>query len=179
MFKKILIFLGVILVIIIAFLGYSGFLSKVTIVEKEVGPYIFVGKEYIGDYKMSGIHQDSIYKDLISKNIEVTKGFGIYRDDPEVVQPDKCRFMVGCVLPEKDTIRKVELEREAYIIQNMHATKSMFVEFPFRSSLSIMAAVLKVYPALKKYSEEHNYQPVESLEIYTEDKILISMEMKK
>jgi len=179
MFKKILIFIVVIAAIVLGFMAYSGFFTKVVIVEKEVGPYVFVGKEYVGDYRTTGMHQDSIYKDLISKKLDVTEGFGIYRDNPEKVQPDKCRFMVGCVLPDKDTVRSGELEREGYIIQRMNVTNSMFVEFPFRTPISVIASVIRVYPALRAYMKKNHYKEAESLEIYTQDKILISMEIKE
>ncbi len=179
MLKKILIVLTILIIIIVGFAAYSGFFAKVEIIEKVVGPYTFIGKEYIGNYKNSGVHQDSIYQDLISKNLDLEKGFGIYRDDPEEVPEDACRFMVGCVLKDKDTIRRVELERSGYIIQKMNRTNSLVVEFPYKNSMSVLASVMKVYPALKEYMKEKSYQPVESLEIYTKDKIYISMEIKK
>lgn len=179
MLKKVLIILILLIVIIVGFAAYSGFFATVEIVEKEVGPYTFVGKEYMGNYKNSGAHQDSIYKDLLSKNFDVDEGFGIYRDDPEEVPEDECRFMVGCVLSDKDTIRKVELKKAGYIIQRMHVTNSMVVEFPYKNTMSIFASVMKVYPALDEYINKKGYQPLESLEIYTKDKIYISMEIKK
>jgi hypothetical protein len=179
MLKKILIVLVLLIVIVLGFAAYSGFFAKVQIVEKEVGPYTFIGKEYVGNYQTSGTHQDSIYQDLLSKNLDLEKGFGIYRDNPEEVPEEECRFMVGCVLKDKDTIRRVELERAGYIIQKMNVTNSMVVEFPYKNSMSVLASVMKVYPALKEYMKEKGYQPVESLEIYTQDKIYISMEIKK
>lgn len=179
MLKKILVVFVVLVLIVIGFAAYSGFFASVEVVEKVVGPYTFVGKEYVGNYKNSGIHQDSIYKDLVSRGFELEKGFGIYRDDPKKVPEDECRFMVGCILLDKDTLRNVELERSGYIIQKMNATNSMLVEFPFRNKFSIIASVMKVYPALNDYIAKNNYQVVEALEIYTTDKIYISMEIKK
>ena len=179
MIKKILIVFIVLILAFLSFMAYSGFFAKVEIVEKEVGPYTFVGKEYIGNYKNSGVHQDSIFNDLLNRKLNIEEGFGIYRDDPEKVPEDECRFMVGCILSDKDTIRKVELERSGYIIQKMNLTRSMLVEFPYKNVFSIFASVMKVYPALKKYTSEKGYQPVESLEIYTKDKIYISMEIKE
>ena len=55
MLKKILIILLLIIAALVAFAAYSGFFAKVEIVEKEVGPYTFIGKEYVGNYKNSGI----------------------------------------------------------------------------------------------------------------------------
>jgi len=178
MFKKILIVLVVLVIAVLGFMAYSGFFSKVEIIEKDVGPYTFVGKEYIGNYKNSGIYQDSIYNDLIAKSLEINDGFGIYRDDPDKVPEDERRFMVGCVLQEKDTIRRVELEKAGYIIQKMNVTKSMVVEFPYKNMFSIFASVIRVYPAINEYIKVKNYQPLESLEIYTKENIIVSMEIK-
>ncbi len=179
MIKKILVVLAVLILTLLGFMAYSGFFASVEIIEKEVGPYTFVGKEYVGNYKNSGAHQDSIFKDLLKRKLEINDGFGIYRDDPEKVPEDKCRYMVGCVLLDKDTIRRVELEKSGYIIQKMNITRSMLVEFPYKNMFSIFASVMKVYPALKEYADEKKYQPMESLEIYTQDKIYISMEIKE
>jgi len=59
----------------------------------------------------------------------------------------------------------------------MGKTKSVIVEFPYRNTMSIFASVLKVYPKLNLYFVEKAYKEVPSLEIYTEDKIIISMEI--
>jgi len=179
MLKKISIAIGVIILLFVSFLAYSGFFANTVVNEKEIGPYVFVGKEYLGDYKNSGIHQDSIYQDLISKKIDVTAGFGIYRDDPKKVKVADLRSMLGCIINEKDTIRKGELYREGYVVQKMGKTKSAVVEFPFKNSFSIIASVMKVYPKLSEYFIKNNYKKTPSLEVYTKDKIIISMEIKK
>lgn len=177
--RKIILIVSIALILIlIGALAFSGFFAQVEIIEKEIGPFVFVGKEYVGDYKKSGTHQDSIYKDLISKGFSISDGFGIYRDNPEKVPVDECRSMLGCILLEKDTLRLGELERSNYLIQRMNKTNCMVVEFPYRNSLSILASVLKVYPALNEYISEKSYIQVPSLEIYTKDKIIVSMEIR-
>lgn len=177
MIKNILIVVAVIILAIAGFLAYSGFFTDVQIVEKEIGPYKFVGKEYVGDYRISGERQDSIYKDLTAKGFELVDGFGIYRDNPEKVAAENLRSMVGCVLPEKYYDRIAEIEREGYIVQDMGKTNSVVVEFPFRNSMSVFAAVIKVYPKMKAYFTQKTYPEVPSLEIYATDKIIISMEI--
>ena len=179
MLKKVLIIVAVIILVFVGYLAYSGFFASVNITEGDAGPYKFIGKEYVGDYRFSGEHQDSIYKDLTARGLELTEGFGIYRDNPDEVAAENLRSMVGRVLPEKYNDRIPELEREGYIIQDMGKTKSVIVAFPFRNSLSILASVLKVYPKLNVYFTEKGYEDVPSLEIYTKDEIIISMEIIK
>ncbi|MBN1251315.1 MAG: hypothetical protein JXA16_04205 [Bacteroidales bacterium] len=179
MVKKILIVISVIILLFVAFIAYSGFFANVEITEKEVGPYFMVGKEYLGDYKNSGTHQDSIYKDLVAKDVTIEAGFGIYRDNPKEVKAEELRSMLGCIVNEKDTVKKTELEREGYIIQKMGVTKSAVVEFPFKNTFSIIASVIKVYPKLEEYFITNKYQKVPALEIYKDNKIIISMEIIK
>lgn len=179
MLKKTFIVLAIIVLAFVGYLAYSGFFASVNITEGNVGPYKFVGKEYLGDYRYSGQRQDSIYKDLTSKGLELTTGFGIYRDDPKKLAVEQLRSMVGSVLPEKYYDHIPKLEREGYIVQDMGETKSVIVEFPYTNSMSILASVIKVYPKLNEYFSEKGYADVPSLEIYTKDKIIISMEIKE
>ena len=179
MLKKVLIVFATIIIGLVAYLAYSGFFASVNITEGNVGPYKFVGKEYLGDYRFAGGHQDSISKDLKAKGMDLPEGFGIYRDNPKKVAREKLRSMVGSVLPEKYNNRIPELERDGYIVQDMGITRSAIVEFPYTNSMSILASVVKVYPKLNTYFADKAYTEVPSLEIYTKDKIIISMEIKK
>ncbi len=177
--KYILLTLLVLVLIFVAYIAHIGFFTKIEIKEKTVGPYYFVGKEYKGDYKKTGQIKDSIFSDLTSKGLEVTTGFGIYRDDPSVTPTEELRSMIGYIVQEKDTIRRFELERSNYILQIMGETKSMVVEFPFKNQLSIIASVLRVYPALKEHIIVNGYKPVSALELYERNKIIVSMEIEK
>ncbi len=179
MLKKILIGIAIIILAIVAYLAYSGFFASVEITEGNVGPYKLVGKEFVGDYRNSGERQNTINENLAAKGLELTKGFGIYRDNPKEVAVENLRSMVGSVLTEKYYDRIPELEREGFIVQDMGVTKSMIVEFPYKNEMSILASVLKVYPKLNLYIAEKGYESAPSLEIYSAEKIIISMEIKK
>ena len=177
--KKVLIILGLVVVFILIYLAYSGLFSNVEITEGELGPYTFIGKEYVGDYRYAGDKLDSIVLDLQNRKIEFDKTFGIYRDNPEKVAKDSLRYMVGCIVPEKSYEKLPELERDGYIKQKMGITPSVIVEFPLRTKVSFLMAVIKAYPALNEYFRKKGYSEVPALEIYDKDKILISMEIKK
>jgi len=177
--KKVIVILGLVIVFIFFFLVYSGLFANVDITEGDVGPYTFVGKEYVGDYRYSGDKLDSIIIDFKTRNIEFEETYGIYRDDPEKVNNDSLRYMVGCIIPEKSFDRIPELEREGYIKQEMGKTPSVIVAFPLRTKVSFLIAVMKIYPKLDEYFKEKGYKEVPALEIYGEDEILITMEIKK
>ncbi len=177
--KKVLVILVLVIVFIFFFLVYSGLFTSVNINEGEVGPYTFVGKEYVGDYRYAGDRLDSIVADIHKRKIAFEQSFGIYRDNPDSVSVDSLRYMVGCIIPEKSFDRIPELERDGYVKQYMGKTPSVIVEFPLNTKVSFLMAVMKVYPALNDYFAEKGYAEVPSLEIYDKDKMLITMEIKK
>lgn len=177
--KKILVILGIVLIFIFFFLVYSGLFVSINITEGYVGPYTFIGKEYIGDYRYAGDRLDSIVADLHKRNIIFDESFGIYRDNPDSIIADSLRYMVGCIIPEKSFRRIPELERDGYIKQKMGKTPSAIVEFPLNTKVSFLIAVIKAYPALNCYFAEKGYAEVPSLEIYNTDKMLITMEIIK
>ncbi len=177
--KKILVILGLVVVFIFFFLVYSGLFAGVNITEGEVGPYTFIGKEYVGDYRYAGDRLDSIVADIHKRNITFDQSFGIYRDNPDSIAVDSLRYMVGCIIPEKSFNRIPELERAGYVKQEMGKTPSVIVEFPLNTKVSFLIAVMKVYPALNNYFAEKGYAEVPSLEIYDTDKMLITMEIIK
>lgn len=177
--KKVLVILGLVIVFIFLYLAYSGLFTSVDIREGDLGPYTLVGKEYKGDYRYAGDRLDSIIEDINERKIAFDQSFGIYRDNPDSISADSLRYMVGCIIPEKSFDRIPELERDGYVKQYMGKTPSVIVEFPLKSKVSFLMAVIKVYPELNDYFSEHGYARVPSLEIYYQDKILITMEIIK
>jgi DNA gyrase inhibitor GyrI len=107
------------------------FFNKIEITEKEMGPYKVVFKEHIGDYKETGKIMDEIYYSLLDEGVETYKGFGIYYDDPKVVEKDKLRSIAGSIIEEKD-YDKIDQLKDKYNIKTIDKTRSITTEFPFR-----------------------------------------------
>lgn len=156
-----------ILFVLIVVLFHAGFFAGVSITEKEVGPYTLVYEDFIGAYKNTPKVQDKIYNSLLNDyKIETYKGFGIYYDNPKEVPEEKLRSEIGCILEEKDSARIEELKAKNFKIKEFPKTNAVVVEFPFNSSLSIIAGIMKVYPKLGEYRKEHNLPMREVMEIY-------------
>lgn len=113
------------------YLYYMSFFNKIEITEKEMGPYKVVFKEHIGDYKETGKIMDEIYYSLLDDGVETYKGFGIYYDDPKVVEKDKLRSIAGSIIEEKD-YDKIDQLKDKYNIKTIDKTRSITTEFPFR-----------------------------------------------
>ncbi len=155
--KKALIIIGLVLLAIAGYLGYSGLFAKVQFEEKEFGGETLVYEEHIGDYSKVGPVMDELYRRLKEEdNIEAEVGFGIYYDKPGEVPKDQLRSEVGCVLPEQYK-GQVEALGQKYKIKEYPVQRCVVAELPYRNTTSIMLGVFKVYPELSRLVEEKGY----------------------
>lgn len=154
-----------ILLLVLIVLGYYGLFSSIKFEEKEMGSYVLVYDDYVGDYKNSGEIMDKVYYSLIEDSVETTKGFGIYFDNPKEVKREECRSQLGCILEEKD-YDKIESLKEKYKVKEFTKTKCVVSEFPHKGSLSIIMGIMKVYPKLEAYIKEKGYDNNPIMELY-------------
>ena len=109
---------------------------------------------------------DKIYSRLLGEDaVETTRGFGLYYDNPKKVKKENLRSIVGCILENEDA-DKIEYLKKRYKIKKYPPSKSVIAEFPFKGTPSIFMGILKVYPKITKYMEQHNYAMVPIMEIY-------------
>ena len=134
-------------------------------VEKEMGPYELIYKKHIGDYSKTHIVQNEIYESLLADGIETTQGFGIYYDDPNTVEITKLRSDLGCILNSENS-KKIEPFSAKYNIRIKEKSQCIVIEFPFKNQLSILAGIMKAYPAFKEYATENGVELGEAMEIY-------------
>ena len=157
---------GIVVALIIIFLGYYGLFRKVTVEERNLDSFWMVYQKHIGEYKDVGPIMDAIYTDLKDNlSISMTRGFGIYYDDPREVPKEKCRSIVGCILENADIGRVDEL-KEKYFVREYPASSVVTAEFPYKGTMSIFIGIFKVYPKLGKYIKEKGYEPRPMFEIY-------------
>ncbi|KAH1168504.1 hypothetical protein KIL84_003987, partial [Mauremys mutica] len=81
---------------------------------------------------------------------------GVYYDNPHTVPPEKCRYIVGCILsegeekPSEDLIRL--FQKFGFKIFSFPAPSHVVMAtFPFTTPFSIQLAVNRVHPALDTY----------------------------
>lgn len=157
---------GVVIVLILIFLGYYGLFAKITIEEKSLDSFRMVYQKHVGEYKGVGPVMDAIYTDLKDNySISATKGFGVYYDNPREVPKEKCRSIAGCILENAEPGRIDEL-KEKYFVREYPASSVITAEFPFKGTLSIIIGIFKVYPKLGKYIKEKGYESRPMFEIY-------------
>jgi DNA gyrase inhibitor GyrI len=108
---------------------------------------------------------DEMYRDLKDRDIETSKGLGIYYDDPKVTPDDKTRCIIGRILEGVDPIKMMELEK-TYKIGELPLTNYLVVEFPFKGLPSIIIGIYRVYPKIAKYMLTHEIPKMPIAEVY-------------
>lgn len=96
---------------------------------------------------------------------------GVYYDDPEKKTSENLRYIVGLVLSEGGA--PVKAEDETLLVSHGYkkvvfpALKHAVVaDFPYRSTLSCIFAVFRVYPALREYVERRELCAHPIVELY-------------
>ena len=149
--KIVLIIIAIIVLAIVLFLAVNGIFFKPRVSTKNMGPLKIVYKDHVGPYQETGKIQDDIYNYLLNEQcLETYKGIGIYYDNPKKVSQDQLRSKAGCVIEEKDTGKEIVLKND-YKMMTIENQEMIYSEFPFKSKMSIMIGIMKVYPLIQKY----------------------------
>lgn len=152
-------------VILFLLLVKKGLFAGVKITKETIGPYLLVYKKHIGDYKNTGPVMDELYYDLKNNfNIQTTKGFGLYYDNPKQVDKEKLRSIAGCII-EGQSPQPGGLG-EKYGVRTYPKTPSVVARFPYKGKISIILGVFKVYPKLNAYISGHKHPETPIMEIY-------------
>lgn len=169
---KILKWIGIIiLILILAFLGFMGYMGMLTpgdVVEKEMGPYTYVYREFTGPYNETGPVFDKVFKEIEAEGIQTTRGIGIYYDDPSTVPAEKLRSHVGVIIEPKDSERLDEI-KDKYNVGKINRGKAAVFTLPIKNSLSYMIGPAIAYPTLMSYMTEKQYRMTIPLEVYDMD----------
>lgn len=164
--KIVLIIIGAFILFLVCLYAYYGGFKKISIRVEQQGGETIVYENVTGDYSQTPQYTDKVYYALLNDDkIETTKGIGIFYDNPKKVDKVKLRSEIGCVLDRIDsgTVRKLS---DKYQLKTLPEGEYIIAEFPLKGSMSFMAGVLKVYPALNKYCAEHGYKDGPITEIY-------------
>ena len=167
--KKIMISAMALAILAGALLGlavWHGVFLEVGFGEREIGPLVMACRERLGDYKDSGRAMKVVHEGLVKDfNLKTTVGVGIYYDDPRITPKDKLRANLCWLLEAGNQARIVEVSARYNVLQ-LGRQKYAAADFPYRTRLSIIIGVLKVYPALSRHVLKHGIRPTEIIEIY-------------
>jgi DNA gyrase inhibitor len=164
--KIALIIITILVIILICIYGYYGGLKKIDLEVQSKGGETIVYKNVTGAYNQASNYVGKIHSFLIRNfNIETTKGIGIFYDNPKNVDKEKLRSDVGCILDNPEDSTNVIISEKFQVI-TLPKGDYIVTEFPMKGNLSILIGVMRVYPALSKYCQEHGYKDSPVTEIY-------------
>ena len=157
--------------LLVVWLAWTGFFTNVNVSEATLGPWIMVYEEHSGPYDGT---EDVIHRisGLLKKdNIETTKEFGIYYDDPKLTPLDSLRSIAGWIIEPSDTT-KIKSAGSRYKIMHLPSKRYAIAEIKNRGALSAFAGSVKVYAALDRFMKENEYPPSPTMEIYDRNKTI-------
>lgn len=154
-------------------LNYFGLLRKIKVQEQVMGPYIMVYEEHTGDYSASAQVMDRVYRRLKSQaQLETSRGFGVYYDDPKQVKKSALRWRAGCLL-EPNQVHSAEALKADFLLTTFPETECLVAKFPFKGMPSAILGALKVYPAFRAYRKQKGYTEMPAIEIYEENRRIV------
>ncbi|XP_066948062.1 testis-expressed protein 264 homolog isoform X2 [Macrobrachium rosenbergii] len=168
-------FLILILLVVATVTGlliHSGLLTTVEVktCKPDIGEIKIAYKFARGPYKESGMLYTQVHT-LLPQYRTV----GVYYDDPKTKQPHKLRYIVGIIISENGSVTPPEhitlLEENGYHFATFPAIDhAVQTRFPFKSTISIIVAIMKVYPAIREYIEYRSLCARPFLEVYDNEK---------
>lgn len=183
MMMKILLFIiAGILILLAGLYVYLGGFRKVNTTVRYEGGELLVYEDIKGDYKQSAAVMDKVYYALLNDyQIETTKGFGIYYDDPQTTAKEELRSEAGCILEEEHTEHYDDISNR-FKMTGFPEDRYILAEFPYKTKASVMMSVFKVYPALNNYAKQNGWSldtPVMEIYDIPNHKILYRKEIKE
>nr|XP_048272748.1 testis-expressed protein 264 isoform X2 [Myodes glareolus]XP_048272749.1 testis-expressed protein 264 isoform X2 [Myodes glareolus] len=161
------------LLTLLAFAGYSGLLTGVTVSagSPPIHNITVAYKFHVGSYG----HIGQFFTESCSISPKL-RSIAVYYDNPHTVPHEKCRCAVGSILSEGEESPSPELihlyQKFGFKVFSFPAPSHVVTAtFPYTTPLSIWLAARRVHPALDTYIKERKLCAHPRLEIYQQDQI--------
>lgn len=150
----------------------AGWFDQPVFMEKPAGPYQLIFEKIEGEYQQAGGYTDRMAEWLKQQGIKTSRGFSMYFDHPLEVSRGRLRFIAGQIIEETDLARLPDLSR-MYLVKTFPRQVCIKAIIPYRTRLSALFGITKVYPALDKKRAERGYDTNPVMEIYDRSNKLI------
>ena len=158
-----------IVVLVVAFLVKSHALKEVSVKEESFPTVRIAYLTFIGAYKDAYKENAKIEEFLKTTNSgkDFTKEpcIGIYYDNPQNTPAEKCRSVIGKILPEGT----VEAKNDQNIkYADVEIGNTAVVHFPLDNIMSLYVGMMKSYPILNRWCSAHKDKAIgaASVELY-------------
>ncbi len=163
--ELILLFFGSFGAVIVLFLFYSGYFNPVLFKTQTLPQYYLALRPLVGDYKNSPSIQAELMQELVDGGLVIDTTAGIYFDNPKELEKDKLRSLVGVVIKAEQLDLFKALHSDARLVE-LEEQKAFHTSWNYKSGLSIMLAIMRVYPAIFKRAKRDHFEIFQSIEIY-------------
>ncbi|MFA7081981.1 MAG: GyrI-like domain-containing protein [Bacteroidales bacterium] len=165
--RKLITLILVFIVIIVGAYAYFGGFTKIDFKVEEAGGEMVVYREMQGSYGKSADLMKSMGEELVSDfEVNVSKGIGIYYDNPNEVESDNFKWEIGSIIITDDK-NKIEELKKTFLVKTLPNQEYISFDLPLKGYFSIMVGSFKVYPKIKEYLEIRGYSSeVPIMEIY-------------
>jgi hypothetical protein len=160
--KRIAAIFFVLAIVVIILLWYVGFFGSYGVMEKLVGPYIFVYENVNEKIENSQEVQNRVFNTLRSDGFHPRKHFGIYIFGKAKKQDS---IKAGCLIETEDSIKLNNYENK-YKILRFEKQFALTAEFPYQNRYSTISGMIRVYPSIKKYAKIKSFVLLPIIEIY-------------
>ncbi len=159
---KLIKFIGIAILVavvsIATYLGYYGYFSEISFDEQVLPDEVLVYEAMQGDYKKSKVVMDKVYNELLNDfGIETKRGFGIYYDNPKIVEEENLRSEIGCLLPSI-VQQKKDSVGSAFSVKEFKGRRAIVAKFPFKGGGSILVGIMKVYPKMSEILKQKGFE---------------------
>ncbi len=132
-----------------------GALEQVTINQKRLPKKLFLYCNYVGQYKKISSVFNNLKANVRPHFYATNDSMAIYYDDPKVVQdPNYCRAVVGIQLEEEERDKALQFisQNKIFQLRDLPEVNALSAHYPFKSALSFIFIVAKVYPEIKAFA---------------------------
>ncbi|MBN1595885.1 GyrI-like domain-containing protein [candidate division FCPU426 bacterium] len=148
-----------------ATLWLAGMFDKPEFTEREMGPYTLIYKRGEGEYQQGAVLNEAMKSWLAQHGVRSERSFTWYFDNPQNTESGNLRYITGHIFTFEDEAKRMEVA-ERYLIKEFPRQLCLVGLFPFRSRLSVMFGLMKVYSALDAIREKKNYPARPIMELY-------------
>jgi len=138
----------IVVVLIVVTMVRFGWFTKIEIMDETVSPMTLITAFHQGEYAAVGPVMADLYNSASDVGVTSEVGVGIYYDNPDSVSVDSLRALVGMEIADSSLSLVDSISGDYRIIEVPEMTAKV-VHFPYKGQLSILFAIMKVYPELK------------------------------
>ncbi|MFZ8866686.1 MAG: hypothetical protein ACO2YT_06835 [Schleiferiaceae bacterium] len=150
---------------------YVGFFNSLEVRQGLEGDYLLGGYAHTGAYEDIGPTFNRVKATADSMGFPTDTLIGCYFDDPNAVEKDSLHSFVGVLIASGDWSYMGNIDPGSLELFPIYGGDALYVDFPYKNDLSIIAGAIRVYPFLTEEAEKRGFEVGQVYEIYTEHTI--------